>query len=187
MEYLMEKESPCPCDPQLNVRYAHISFLIPASAMFLLSLLVSSDAGKIITCRVSFPSAVTCRWKCCEKCCSPDCSNFHKVHFYLFTILKVFVPSILWAAILFQDGDYYACAYLNETFKGEDCRESCASKILPYEWRELCVHSQMIGGVLLVLTLLVLVVLHFLPGCLFSEETQKENAGSSELEELNSQ
>ncbi|XP_051899943.1 uncharacterized protein LOC127586125 [Pristis pectinata] len=187
-EYLMEKEIPCPRDLQLNVRHTVLAFFAPAASLFLISLLVLPDARKVVTCRVSFESPSTCRCQCCQNCAASNFGTCMRVfYFCLYTLLKVLFPSILWIVILFADGDYYACANLKEEYWKTNIQNynvSCASipKLIPSELSKLCVDSQIIGGILLVLTLSVLVVLHFLPGCICSEEQQAKAGEDVEME-----
>ncbi|XP_051899944.1 calcium homeostasis modulator protein 6-like [Pristis pectinata] len=187
-EYLMEKEILCPCDLQLNVRHTVLAFCVPAVSLFLISLLVLPDARKVVTCRVSADSRSTCRCQSCQTCAeNPFGTGMRKVYFFLYTLLKVLLPSILWIVILFADGDYYVCASLKEEYwktNIQNCSASCASipKLIPSELSKLCVDSQTIGGILLVLTLSVLVVLHFLPGCICSEEQQAKAGEDVEIE-----
>ncbi|XP_062903513.1 uncharacterized protein LOC134346137 [Mobula hypostoma] len=105
-----------------------------------------------------------CGSRCQENnACSGCGSACRKICFGLNTLMQISIPSIIWAVILLLDGDYVACYYaasVNQT--QQKCKEFCSLETLP-SLLEHCFTSRKIGSILLTLTVVLLLLLKFIP------------------------
>ncbi|XP_051899936.1 uncharacterized protein LOC127586122 [Pristis pectinata] len=188
-EHLMEKINSCPCDPVRNGTYAMNAFGIPATILFMASLVVVPDSRKLLKCATCHnlirgetsdnPRSETSKTyrddeNCCtkdsfENCCTRDwyraCCTCRQCRLILATWIKVSIPSLIWVVILLLDGDYYTCYWLpsnNQTAGSTGCKDFC-NITASFEERQLCSRYQWIGAIVLVVTVSLLVVSYFLP------------------------
>ncbi|XP_072115286.1 uncharacterized protein [Mobula birostris] len=201
LEYLVDKNSPCPCDPKWNATHSNLAFCVPTVVLLLISMLLVPGCRRLCKCGTCSPCPecgmcsgfLKCGMcseclKCetcsgCPKCeeCSPcrkcgsrcqennacsGCGNTcRKICFVLNTLMQISIPSIIWAVILLLDGDYVACYYapsVNRTHGHQKCKEFCSLETLS-SLREHCFTSRKIGSILLTLTVVLLVLLKFIP------------------------
>ncbi|XP_059495506.1 calcium homeostasis modulator protein 6-like isoform X2 [Stegostoma tigrinum] len=145
VERRLENEIQCPCDLQSNTRYILVVFVLPALSLFIVGLLVQSYLQN--WCRLGWSKQKI------QYCPPPSL-------FILLTVFKASIPAIIWIVLLFLNGNYYACFELigkNETACGWKCNDN-PCEIL----QSLCIESQLIGGLALVILLTVFAVLYFL-------------------------
>ncbi|XP_048472928.1 calcium homeostasis modulator protein 6-like [Rhincodon typus] len=145
VEHQLENEIQCPCDLRSNTRYISVTFVFPALSLFIIGLLVQSYLQN--WCHLWWSKQKV------QHCPPPSL-------FILLTVVKASIPAIIWIVLLFLNGNYYTCSKLigkNETACGWKCNDN-ACEIL----QNLCIESQFIGGLALVILLTVLAILYFL-------------------------
>ncbi|XP_051899810.1 uncharacterized protein si:dkeyp-122a9.1 [Pristis pectinata] len=191
IEYMMEKNNRCPCDPEWNRTYALTTFITPATFFFMVSLLTLPASRRLLKCAVCYcprrgetsptPSQgetshtlsrdeTSSTQGCCKNYCT--CRQWL---FGLATLMKVSIPSIIWVVILLLDGDYYTCYWLpsnNQTARIPKCKDFC-NITASLEERRLCTASQWIGAIVLAVTVSLLVVFYFLQWCKCTDCTQE--------------
>ncbi|XP_078422463.1 uncharacterized protein LOC144695450 [Cetorhinus maximus] len=110
---LLEKDIACPCAiSRAKTIYTVLFFVFPSVLFFFISLLLQF---------------VSCQWHClCNKyaaCKTIQSKNFLQIAnsetccmrciiLWGFMLLRLCIPSVIWMAVLFLDGDYFACAQL---------------------------------------------------------------------------
>ncbi|XP_072115287.1 calcium homeostasis modulator protein 6-like [Mobula birostris] len=155
-EYMGQRISPCPCDPEWNATYALLAFVVPAVIFFMISLVVFPDSRRALKCG---PRCIPRRDETGSY--YETFSTWSKCCFVIVTFLKIVVPSIIWIIILLLDGDYYTC-YKDQGTDSHICKHFCSLKNST-DLRHHCLRSRMIGVVLLLMTVILLVFLYFLP------------------------
>ncbi|XP_072921093.1 uncharacterized protein [Hemitrygon akajei] len=169
-EYMGQRISPCPCDPEWNATYSLLAFAVPAVIFFMISLVVFPDSRRALKCgpRCTPRRAETGRYyetgSYYETCCT-----WSECCFVIITFLKIVVPSIIWIIILLLDGDYYTC-YKDQKTESHMCKHFCSLKNST-DLRHHCFRSRMIGTILLLMTVILLVLLYFLPAWKFCDCT----------------
>ncbi|XP_060706629.1 uncharacterized protein LOC132832555 [Hemiscyllium ocellatum] len=134
-ETLMEKEIDCPYDQKSNDKYIFVTFITPVIVLFLICFLLQRNLLKRY-----------CEHKLC-------CSS-------VTLVLKASTPATIWIVLLFLDGDYYACSNLIGK-NGTVCRSKCSEKPCA-TLQDFCIKSQVIGGIILVVFLVILSLVHYL-------------------------
>ncbi|XP_078422464.1 uncharacterized protein LOC144695451 [Cetorhinus maximus] len=164
LEELLEKDIACPCATRLdNNIYAVLFFTLPSLLLFSISLLLqlvtrqwyglcnNCAACKTIQSKslVQIADSKTCTMRCCL--------------LWGFMLVRLCFPSVIWMAVLFLDGDYFACAQLinvNYTVCAEfSCNEIPIS--LRSEIQHPCHVSRLTGALLLFITILTLIIFYY--------------------------
>ncbi|XP_048376269.1 uncharacterized protein LOC125446605 isoform X2 [Stegostoma tigrinum] len=136
-ETLMEMEVNCPCDQNLKPYYIVVTFVCPVVVLLIIGFMLHCSSLK------------------------KYCKHNKLSHSTVLSVFSILTPAVVWIALLFLDGDYYACSKLigkNETECGSKCNENPRATQAHH-----CMISQFIGGVLLVLFLLVWCLTHCPP------------------------
>ncbi|XP_062903515.1 uncharacterized protein LOC134346140 [Mobula hypostoma] len=192
LEYLVDKNSPCPCDPKWNATHSDLAFCVPTVVLLLISMMVVPGCRRLCKCGTCSrcPECKRCSGRCkcrmgsgsprCEErnqcpecgsrcqCNSASCGCWNtcrKICYGLNILMQVSIPSIIWVVILLLDGDYFACYYapsVNQTHGHQKCKEFCSLETLS-SLREHCFTSRKIGSILLVSSVVFLVLLKFTP------------------------
>ncbi|XP_041069566.1 calcium homeostasis modulator protein 5-like isoform X2 [Carcharodon carcharias] len=167
LEELLEKDIACPCTSSLaNITYTVLFFVFPSVLLFLIRLMLQF---------------VSYQWhRLCNNCAArrpiqrkslmqianskPRCKECYFLRVWM--LFRLCVPSVIWMAVLFLDGDYYACAW-QESENYTVCAEFNCNKISIRLRSDthLCHDSRLIGAVTLFIFLIVLITFNCLHHC----------------------
>ncbi|XP_038672989.1 uncharacterized protein LOC119976517 [Scyliorhinus canicula] len=170
LEELLEKNIPCPCQESNTtanmVRHPHVVysvlfFVFPSVVLLLISLLVQLRSrewhyccNNCAACRATKLNTLT------QAAASEYCWKCVILRIFLFG--KVWIPSVIWIAVLFLDGDYFACAGLKDLNYTNCAAFNCSTINIHFRVKEqgLCEKSRLIGGILLTSFIIVMLILY---------------------------
>ncbi|XP_059826901.1 uncharacterized protein LOC132394594 [Hypanus sabinus] len=81
LEYLVEKNSPCPCDPEWNAIHSDLAFSVPTVVLLLISMMMVPRSRRMFKCGTCRPCPKCGRCSGCPEC--GKCKRFLKSETYI--------------------------------------------------------------------------------------------------------